>query len=491
MDKWHGLPRFGLKKFIRGSHKKTCMNVIVIMLDTLRYDHLGCYGNSWIRTPNIDRLAGESFIFTRAYGEGLPTLPVRLALFTGKYTLPFRGWQPVEPTDITLAEILWNKGIRSALVTDTYHMHKPGMAYERGFDYVEFIRGQEMDPDIVEDVKVDLSKWHEKNWTTSQYLVYAADTHGPNPAFKSAEMVKSLFIQYLKNIANWKGEEDQFIAQVVKAGIKWLKEQVDKGRKDKLFLWLDSFDPHEPWNPPEEYYQLYAPEGYEDKPIIWAGGNVEEFTELELKHLRAQYAGKVTLVDKWVGIFLEEVKNLGLWDNTMIILLSDHGVPIGEHGIVKKVRPWPYEELARIPLIIRHPEIDGKGEKINAFVETVDIFPTILEAFGVKYEGRFDGKSLLPLMRKEEESLRDSAIAGFFRRSWSIRYGDYSFYLWLDKGSGELYKVSWEFTPPRPQDYDWKRDVAEKENIIDREPDLANELKEKLNERISSIKGKE
>ena len=122
------------------------MNVIVILADSLRVDHLGCYGNKWIKTPNLDRFAKEATVFERAYSEGLPTLPTRTAMFTGRYTFPFRGWQPLQPNDLPIAEILWSQGYKSALITDVYHMHKPGMAYERGFDFVQFIRGQEGDP---------------------------------------------------------------------------------------------------------------------------------------------------------------------------------------------------------------------------------------------------------------------------------------------------------------------------------------------------------
>jgi len=261
------------------------LNVIVIMLDSLRPDHLGCYGNPWIKTPNLDRFAKESTVFERFYAEGLPTLPVRTALFTGRYTLPFRGWQRLEPDDIPIAEILWDAGYTTALISDTYHMHKPGMAYERGFDYVLWIRGQEADPYIL-DAEVDISKWHEKNWSV--------------PLFPgvSIEENKKQFIQYLKNRAHWKGEEDHFVAQVMKAAVDWLRNQVERGRRDKLFLWIDNFDPHEPWDPPEEYYNLYAPPNYSDKPIIFGGGFAEYFTDDEIKHIRAQYAGEVTLVDK-------------------------------------------------------------------------------------------------------------------------------------------------------------------------------------------------
>jgi len=467
------------------------MNVIVIMLDTLRYDHLGCYNNTWIKTPNIDKFAKEASLFDRAYAEGLPTLPVRTTLFTGLYTLPFRGWQRLEPDDITLAEILWDKGITTALITDTYHMHKPQMAYERGFDYVRFIRGQELDPHIIDNIQVDLSKWHEKNYSSSQYATFAADTGGPHPKFGTEMQRKEYFIQYLKNISNWRGEEDQFVAQVMKAGMGWLENQVNSGKKDRLFLWLDSFDPHEPWNPPEEYYKLYAPKEYDGKPIIFGGGNAEEFTDLEIRHIRAQYAGKVTLVDKWVGIFLEKVKKLGLWENSVIILLSDHGCPIGEHGIIKKVRPWPYEELARIPLLIKYPDMNGK--KIEAFVETVDIMPTILDAFNVKYNGLLDGESLLPIIKGEKEEIRNFAISGFYERSWSIREEDYTLYLWLEGKkltSGELYETGRNYIPPKPEEYDYKKDVAEKENIIHEKGEIAKELQKKLKNKILSIKKK-
>lgn len=469
------------------------MNVIVIMLDTLRYDHLGCYGNTWIKTPDIDKFAKEAFIFNRAYAEGLPTLPVRTALFTGLYTLPFRGWQRLEPNDITLAEILWDKGITTALITDTYHMHKPQMAYERGFDYVRFIRGQEIDPyKINANIQIDLSKWNEKNYTSTQYATFAADTSGPSLRFRTEMQRKEYFIQYLKNISNWKGEEDQFIAQVIKAGIAWLEEQVSIGNTDHFLLWLDSFDPHEPWNPPEEYYRIYAPKEYVDKPIIFGGGNAEEFTNLEIQHIRAQYAGKVTLVDKWVGIFLEKIKELGLWENSMIIILSDHGCPIGEHGIIKKVRPWPYEELARIPLLIKHPEING-GKKIDVFVETVDIMPTILDAFNVKYDGLIDGENLIPILKEEKEKVREFAISGFYERSWSLRDEKYTLYLWLEGKkiiSNELYETGRNYIPPKPEDYDWKKDVAEKNNLIQKEDDIAKEMQRKLKKKILSIKKK-
>lgn len=107
------------------------MNVILVIADSLRKDHVGCYGNKWIKTPNIDKLAFKSVVFDHAYAEGLPTVPVRTSLLAGRYTLPFRGWKPLESNDLLITEFLWNKGYISSLVSDTYHLHKPKMGFAR------------------------------------------------------------------------------------------------------------------------------------------------------------------------------------------------------------------------------------------------------------------------------------------------------------------------------------------------------------------------
>lgn len=470
------------------------MNVVAIMLDSLRPDHIGCYGNEWIKTPNIDRLASEGTIFERAYAEGLPTIPVRTALFTGKYTLPLRGWQRLEPTDNVMAEILWDKGYTSALISDTYHMHKPRMGFCRGFDFVEWIRGQECDPFVVDPaVEVDLSRHHRKNYAVRQY---------PN---LEPEETKRMFVQYLKNTAHWRDEEDHFVAQVVKASIKWLETLASRGKGDRVFLWVDSFDPHEPWDPPPPYDEMYAVPGYEGLPITWAGGFAGDFTLEEIRHVRAQYAGEVTMVDRWVGLLLERMDELGLMDNTLIVLLSDHGEPLGEHGIIKKVRPWPYEELSRIPLIVRHPDGIGKDKRVRGFVHTPDVMATILDFLGIRVPDGLYAKSLLPLMTGEEEGLHDRAVSGHHGLSWSIRDETWSLYLWLgpqakytwglveerplmERARPELYRIDRGFVPPRPAGYDPERDMAERENLIDKEPEVAAALELELRRFMDRLK---
>jgi len=439
------------------------MNVIVIVTDSLRRDHLGCYGNEWIKTPHIDKFASEATIFDCAYPEGLPTLPVRTAWFTGKYTFLFRDWQRLEPTDVLLSEILWDKGYTSALITDTYHMHKPQMNYGRGFDYVKFIRGQEYDPCIVdENVKVDMNRfWKERN---------------------EGNWPKENLEQYLKNISQWNWEDDKnhFVAQVVRNGIDWLSSQ---RKKEHLFLWLDSFDPHEPWDPPISYVKMYDPD-YRGKQIIDpVPGLVEGYlSEKELKHIKALYAGEVTMVDKWVGIFLDELKRLGFFENSLIIFISDHGEPFGEHGIIRKCRPWPYQELVRIPFILRHPEI-GHGKRIDALVQTPDLMPTILDFLGIPTLDKLHGKSLLPLISGKEEKLRDYAYIGFYRRCWCIKNHKWSYMFWF---KSKLYSDIWP-----PELYNLKNDPGERKNVIEDYPEIAEKLELELRKFVDFLQEKD
>ena len=455
------------------------MNVFVIVTDSMRKDALSCYGGK-AKTPNIDSLGKDGIVFTNAFSEGLPTLPTRTTWWTGRYTFPFRGWQPFESSDLLLAEVLWDKGYTSCLVSDTYHMHKPVYNCGRGFDTVIWVRGQEYDPWIVDDIPVDITKYHRLKGDSTDNLW------------------KPRFEQYLRNVSWYKSEEDYCVARVFKEAIRWL-EHITKKQKDRLFLWIDAFDPHEPWDPPEPYRNMYDP-GYSGQELIDPiPGPVEGYmTPEELQHTKALYYGEVTFVDKWIGIFLEVLKDLGLYDESLIIYTSDHGEPFGEHGIVRKARPWNYEELVRIPLIIRHPDLP-RGKEIDSIVQTTDLMPTILDVLQIDQNSlvleflaplstgtfpqdmvlhskgiKLEGHSLVPLMNGELTKIRDYAFIGHFRQSWTIRNLEYSFHLFVDNSKS-------------PELYDLKNDPGEKHNIIDRERAIAEELEKILRGFVSEI----
>jgi len=431
------------------------MNLIVIMLDSLRQDHLGCYGNSWIKTPHIDKLAGESVLFENAYTAGLPTVPVRTELFTGQDSLSFRPWQPLTKEDITLPEILREYGYTSALITSTYHLFKPDMNFHRGFDVFRWIRGQEADSYVSGPL----------NKNINDYI---------KPAMKGTPVEKML-IQYLKNTESFDKEEDYFAPQVVKESIDWLKRNC---KEKNIFLWMDSFDPHEPWDPPSPFDKMYTDPNYKGPRLIHPKyGKVDWMTQEELSYVKGLYAGEVSFVDKWVGVLLERIKELGLYDNSLIVLLSDHGHPHGDHGSIMKTPDNLYSELIRIPLLIRHPQGLYAGKRADALLQMPDILPTILDIMGLGVETQvMPGRSFWPIVKQEKEKIRDWIVTGYHESLHRcVRDKDWSFILRPEGDENELYNL--------------KDDPGETRNLIDEHPEKAKELISYLG-RYFSLKAK-
>ena len=386
------------------------MNVILIILDTLRADHVGCYGNTWIRTPTLDGLAQESAVFTRAFPESLPTIPMRRAIHTGKRTFPFRdwvpqkgdpvvsyGWQRIPEDQITLAEALNRKGYYTAFITDTFHQFKPSMNFHRGFDQWHWIRGQE--GDFYGSVALVLREQVEAVLTPSMLQF------GPAPLIR----------QYLANQAQRRGEEDFQTPRVFRAAMQCLEENQ---RVENLFLLVDCFDPHEPWDPPRHYVDLYDP-GYHGREVIFPPyGPADYLSEAELKHMRALYAAEVTMVDHWLGRFLDRARSRGLLDRSLVIVTSDHGHQLGEHGVLGKVAFGLFNELMDVPLLIRHPDGAGAGQRVDAFAQHHDIPATILALLGIEPAEPLEGINLWDFVGGSGGQRRQYVTSAFNNYVW-------------------------------------------------------------------------
>ncbi len=505
-------------------------NVVLIMLDSLQFNYLGCCGNDWIKTPNIDNLAKEATLFENAYAEGLPTIPVRRAMMTGRFTLPFKGWGPLDMDDTTVTDMMWGRGVHTGLIYDTAPMRLPKYAFSRGFDDVIFCHGHELDQyyyakDKLYSLKIE--DYLEDN---------VMQEKDGSPRIGIPEVTLHELPQYLKLRQHWRSDEDNYIGQIAKRACQWL-EEVDRNKP--FMLWVDSFDPHEPWDPPSVWDPNlkcpYDPD-YEGKDLIIPPlGPADYFTEEQLHHIRMLYAENVTLCDKYVGKILDKIRELGMWDETLVILISDHGEPMGNgehgHGIMRKCRPWPYEELAHIPLIVRLPGV-GAGERVSSYVQTSDIAPTIIEYLGIGQEQMeygehqmsvcnpedLQGESLLPLIRGEKTG-RDFAIAGYYGFSWSIIRDDYSYIHWLrpaneidddlaaalysDGGGtlkGQYYKSMmkddmWTCTPnsvaemPETDElYDRESDPFQLNNILKDKPEVGQELLKQLMDYMAELR---
>jgi len=404
-------------------------NVIVVMLDSLQFNYLGCYGNKWIKTPNIDRLAREGVLFENNYIEGLPTVPCRRSMHTGRYHLHSKGWSALTLDDTTIADLCWGHPVDTALIFDCPMYRLPKFGYTRGFDKVHFIHGHEADQayfahDPLYHLKIE-------DYIEESVFEAARKIEGD----KRVTPIYEETICYLREAQYWKSDEDQRVARVMKKAAKYLE---DADRNKQFFLWVDSFDPHEPWDPPSVYdpdLKCHYDPDYKGKDMIMPlMGEASLYTEPMLNHIRMLYAEKVTMVDKWVGYLMEKVRALGLEENTLFLLVSDHGEPMGNgehgHGIMRKCRPWPYEELVHAPMIMRAPGLEA-GKRIKGFTQSCDVAPTVLDWLGLEDHPEMHGKSLLPLAQGEVDKLRDFAVAGYFRYSASIITADWSFIHWL------------------------------------------------------------
>ncbi len=367
------------------------MNIILIVSDTLRRDFLGCYGNGWIRTPNIDRLAQESIIFDKAYTASFPTVPHRRDLVTGRYTFTYSDWSPLPLDEKVMADSLRKAGYVTMLIADTLHIFKDGYHFDRGYDGWIWIRGQEND----------------------RYSTAPIDYRFPCNTQKLRSPYDSMR-QYLRNVSERRYESDYFVARTMTEAARWLEQN---RKHERFFLHVDTFDPHEPWDPPRWYVDLYDP-GYEGEEVTYpAYGPCNNLTPEELKHTRALYAGEVTMVDSWVGYLLRRVDELGLRENTTIVFTTDHGFYLGERNLIGKsiitestmsLVPL-YSEVAHIPLIIRVP--GARPSRNEALVQPPDLMPTILELAEAEAPETMQGTSLLPLVRKENVAWRGLAVS--------------------------------------------------------------------------------
>jgi len=445
------------------------MNLIWICADTFRNDHLGCMGNNRVKTPRLDKLASEGILFENAYAEGLPTGPERAVFMTGKFMLPFRGWTPLIKEDVTLAEHLVKKGYRTALHSDCYHMFKPNYNYHRGFEEFRWIRGQE------QDNYVSANKGKDPLFFMPERTNTIPLAHKKGGAQRGYERYLDPLAQYLRNVAD-RGEDETeyFPAQTVSSSMKWLEDNRDA---ENFLLWVEMFDPHEPWDPPPKYYDMYRNPNYTGPNILspWFHSTVaSDYTEEELEDILALYAGEVTLVDTWVGKLLDKVDELGLRDNTAIVFVSDHGVPICDRGIMgkfPKVGSGMCRHTCNQPLIIRHPEF-SKGKRIKELVWSPDYMPTCCEMLGVEPPETVHGRSFWKLVTDDDKSVaRDHIISGRFKDYYYVVDEKWSFFPESRATKDELYE--------RASD-----PFEEGANLADKHPDVCNELRQKLQKHL-------
>ena len=375
------------------------MNLIVLMIDTLRQDHVSFHnrgkpvfdGVPACRTPNIDRFAEESVVFDNMYPEALPTIPARAGLMTGARTLVSRPWQPLTNTDISISEILVPNGYVCGIVTDTWHYRAPGMNYHRSYHSYEWVRGQEYDP----------WKSHPPDLDLDRYV---------NPHYD--DIWRARVAQFLANTAGFKTADDWFAPQVADHAVQWLHDNRDH---PNVFLWMDSFDPHEPWDPPAEFDVYTDPDYTGPRLVLPMGGMAADWASAEeITHLRGLYAGEVASVDSALERVLTALRELGYYDDSIIVLMSDHGFPLGDHGKFLKGVDRLYNEIMKVPFMIRLPGAEHAGRRVSAIAQFQDFLPTMLDLLGLGGNIHdLPGRSFRAAIEGVTDEHRDLIICGY------------------------------------------------------------------------------
>ena len=479
------------------------MNVIVIVCNSLHLGFLGPYGNGWIETHNIDRLAAEGVVFDHHFPENVSTIPTRRSWWTGCYGFPDpeKGWTPIQTEETFLADILFKQGVRSAIISDVPYLRDPANGFGRGFDTVVWVRGSGYDPLIpVGDPRLPEKKLRIKD----EPGLRLPPQDDPDRA-----LWKERWEQYLRNRAVLKSNEDEEqtgVARTVKEAIRWLDGNASEPATDPFFLWLDIFSPHGPWDPPLPYRDQYASEEPDEFEAGEEGDLVEEevddgapfdlsevatlidtpagsvgdvLDEAELLRLRRTYAGVVTMVDKWIGRLYDHLKSLGRLDDTLIVFTSDQGEPLGEHGFVRRLRPWLYEELIHTPLIVRMPKGAFGGGRHQALVQTVDLLPTVLSALDLPSPEAIHGQDLLPLIRGEKTKLRDYACLGMDVEEFAIRTHSWHLTVPLESDPDD---------PPRfPELYHKPEDRWDMNDVASQYPEVVEHLELALRRFVDAI----
>jgi arylsulfatase A-like enzyme len=379
-------------------------NVILVSVDTLRADHMSLYGYERETTPHLEALARDAVVFEAFFNAGGGTLKSHASLFTSLFP-KVHGVEPrraLGEAHRTLAEVLRSNGYATAAFTDIVWLRRK-YGFAQGFDFY--------------------------------------DQQGGN------------------------------LVRILPEAVRWLSERAE----EPFFLFLHTFDVHSstrrlPYDSPEGFNEVFTA-GYDGGFSGCIGGRcasellshinrrigrgrvslADVFGPEELAYIAGLYDGGVLYVDRELGKLVEALERLGLYDDTLLVVLADHGEEIGDHG--RMLHGNPYEEFVRIPLLIKFPRSRHAGRRINALASMVDVMPTLLDALGIPPEAGMQGRSLLSL-----------AETGRPVREYVTSHGD------------SIRNRRWKLVASRGELFDLANDPAERNNVFDAHPETVAEL---------------
>ena len=397
------------------------MKVILFVIDTLRADHLGCYGYGKETSPNIDRLADEGVLFENAYPSDVPTQPSFTSMFTGQRgimtgVVSHSRTESLSESIPYLTEILAQNGVTTAAVSTLYMMRR---WFARGFKY------------------------------------------------------------YMNPVAGIRRKLQQVDAEEInEMALPWIREH----KNEDFFLFVHYWDPHGIYRPPEPYRRLFY-QGDETDPEnrsldvlrtqpVWPfikrhlDAMKENITDIE--YVIAQYDGEIRYADDNLGELLNLLEDLGIYDETALIFTSDHGESLGEHHFYFD-HCDVYEPTVHVPLIVRCPERLPEGKRVRDLVQsTLSVAPTVLDLFGLEVPESMEGKSLIEISEGKVDGYEEIYVnQGLWTAKRAVRVGRWKLIKTLDKSFWET---------PETELYDLEADPGEVRNLAEDEPEVVDKL---------------
>ena len=397
------------------------MKVILFVIDTLRADHLGCYGYEKETSPNIDRLADEGVLFENAYPSDVPTQPSFTSMFTGQRgimtgVVSHSRTESLSESIPYLTEILAQNGVTTAAVSTLYMMRR---WFARGFKY------------------------------------------------------------YMNPVAGIRRKLQQVDAEEInEMALPWVREH----KNEDFFLFVHYWDPHSIYRPPEPYRRLFY-QGDETDPEnrsldvlrtqpVWPfikrhlDAMKENITDIE--YVIAQYDGEIRYADDNLGELLNLLEDLGIYDETALIFTSDHGESLGEHHFYFD-HCDVYEPTVHVPLIVRCPERLPEGKRVRDLVQsTLSVAPTVLDLFGLEVPESMEGKSLIEISEGKVDGYEEIYVnQGLWTAKRAVRVGRWKLIKTLDKSFWET---------PETELYDLEADPGEVRNLAEDEPEVVDRL---------------
>lgn len=396
------------------------MKIIFISIDTLRADRLGSYGYSLPTSPHLDQIAKEGVLFEKAFASDIPTEVAHTSIFTGKVGLTTGVVSHGSPMTYLskdhqwLPQLLKNAGFTTAAVDSMYNMKE---WFARGYQYYMNAQGH--------------TRWIDGK-TINQFA------------------------------------------------FPWLEAHKD----EDFFLFLHYWDPHTPYLPPKENIKLFYdehkdpfdPNNKSMEPALnhptYPFFKYHHYDLLgnitDIEYMNALYDAEIRYLDSLLQDLDEHLEQLGIKEETMLVLFGDHGESLTEHNIY-----WDhcglYDTTVHVPMIIRYPSVIPSGQRVKGFVQHIDLMPTLLEAVDLEVPVDIDGKSLWPLIRGEKERNYDKIFLSecAWQAARGIRTESYKYIETYDSGP---------YTRPPRELYDLEKDPAEEQNIIEQHPELAQEF---------------